>query len=59
MGGGHFTNIPELVRALVHDAPEAIKWLNDYGVMFDKEEDGTMLTNHGGGTSKKKNACSC
>ena len=34
MGGGHFTNIPELVRALVHDAPEAIKWLNDYGVML-------------------------
>ena len=54
MGGGHFTNIPELVRALVHDAPEAIKWLNDYGVMFDKEEDGTMLTNHGGGTSRKR-----
>ena len=54
MGGGHFTNVPELVRALVHDAPEAIKWLNDFGVMFDKEEDGTMLTNHGGGTSRKR-----
>lgn len=54
MGGGHFTNVPELVRALVHDAPEAIKWLNDFGVMFDKEKDGTMLTNHGGGTSRKR-----
>jgi len=54
MGGGHFTNIPELVNALVKDAPGVIKWLNDFGVMFDKEEDGTMVTTHGGGTSRKR-----
>ena len=54
MGGGHYTNIPELVNALVKDAPGVIKWLNDLGVMFDKEKDGTMITTHGGGTSRKR-----
>ena len=58
MGGGHFTNVPELVYKLVHDGPECIKWLNDLGVMFDKEADGTMVTTHGGGTSRKRmHAC--
>ncbi len=58
MGGGHFKNIPELVYKLVNDAPICIKWLNDLGVMFDKEADGTMVTTHGGGTSRKRmHAC--
>ncbi len=54
MGGGHFTNDRELVRALVEDAPSVIQWLEDLGVMFDKEEDGTMRTLHGGGTSRRR-----
>ena len=54
MGGGHFKNVPELVYKLVNDAPICIKWLNDLGVMFDKEADGTMVTTHGGGTSRKR-----
>ena len=54
MGGGHFKNVPELVYKLVHDGPECIQWLNNLGVMFDKEEDGTMVTTHGGGTSRKR-----
>ncbi len=54
MGGGHFTNIPELVRALVNDAPMVIKWLEEMGTMFDKEGNGTMVTAHGGGTSRKR-----
>ena len=54
MGGGHFVNRPELVKKLVLDAPGAIKWLNELGVEFDKEEDGTMITTHGGGTSRKR-----
>jgi succinate dehydrogenase/fumarate reductase flavoprotein subunit len=54
MGGGHFTNKKELVSALVKDAPGVIKWLNELGVMFDKEADGTMVTTHGGGTSRKR-----
>ena len=54
MGGGHFTNAPELVEALVMDAPSVIQWLEDLGCMFDKEPDGTMRTIHGGGTSRKR-----
>lgn len=54
IGGGHFTNIPELVEALVMDAPGVIKWLEDLGMMFDKEPDGTMVEAHGGGTSRKR-----
>ncbi|MCQ2412423.1 MAG: FAD-dependent oxidoreductase [Sphaerochaetaceae bacterium] len=53
-GGGHFAGRPELVRRLVMEAPDAIKWLNDLGVEFDKEADGTMVTTHGGGTSRKR-----
>jgi len=54
VGGGRFDNIPELARALVIDAPPAIDWLEKMGVMFDKKEDGTMITIHGGGTSRKR-----
>ena len=58
MGGGHFANKPELVYKLVTEAPEAIQWLNHLGVEFDKTEDGTMVTTHGGGTSRKRmHAC--
>lgn len=53
-GGGHFAAKPELLKKLVCDAPEAIEWLNDLGVEFDKAEDGTMITTHGGGTSRKR-----
>jgi succinate dehydrogenase/fumarate reductase flavoprotein subunit len=54
MGGGHYTNHPELVEALVKDAPKVIKWHEELGVMYDKEPDGTMLVIHGGGTSRKR-----
>jgi len=54
MGGGHFSNDPDLVEALVRDAPEAIAWLESLGCMFDKEPDGTLVTMHGGGTSRKR-----
>lgn len=54
LGGGHFTNKPELLKKLVNDGPLAIKWLSDLGVLFDKEKDGTMVTTHGGGTSRKR-----
>ena len=57
-GGGHFAAKHELLYKLVNDAPDAIKWLNELGVMFDKEADGTMITTHGGGTSRKRmHAC--
>lgn len=57
-GGGHFKNKPELLYKLVNEAPEAIQWLNNLGVMFDKAPDGTMITTHGRGTSRKRmHAC--
>ena len=54
VGGGQFANVPELVRALVTDAPQVIYWLESLGVMFDKEPDGRIKVKHGGGTSKKR-----
>ncbi len=53
-GGGHFAAKPELLSRLVTEAPEAIQWLNNLGVEFDKAPDGTMITTHGGGTSRKR-----
>jgi len=53
-GGGHFAAKPELLYKLVNEAPEAIQWLNGLGVEFDKASDGTMITTHGGGTSRKR-----
>ncbi len=53
-GGGHFAAKRELLSKLVCDAPEAILWLSQLGVEFDKEADGTMVTTHGGGTSRKR-----
>jgi len=53
-GGGHFTAKRELLAKLVSDAPEAIQWLIDLGVEFDRHIDGTMVTTHGGGTSRKR-----
>lgn len=53
-GGGHYAAKRELLEKLVCDAPEAILWLNELGVEFDKAPDGTMITTHGGGTSRKR-----
>jgi succinate dehydrogenase / fumarate reductase flavoprotein subunit len=54
IGGGGYNNFPELVRALVMDAPYVISWLQDLGTMFDKQRDGTYITIHGGGTSRRR-----
>ena len=54
MGGGHFTNDQKLARRLVLDAPMLIKWHEELGVIYDKEDDGTMVTIHGGGTCRKR-----
>ena len=53
-GGGHFAAQKDLLYKLVTDAPEAIRWLSELGVEFDKAEDGSMITTHGGGTSRKR-----
>jgi len=58
MGGGHFANKPELVRRLVEDAPFIIKWLEDLGVMFDKDAEGNMIEVTGGGACRRRlHAC--
>jgi succinate dehydrogenase/fumarate reductase flavoprotein subunit len=54
MGGGHFDNKPDLVRALTEDGPEVVKWLEDLGVVWDKNPDHSMYVLHGGGTSRKR-----
>jgi succinate dehydrogenase/fumarate reductase flavoprotein subunit len=54
MGGGHFTNVPELAETLVTRAPSAIHWLEHLGVNFSKTADGRLHTIHGGGTSRKR-----
>ncbi|OGD16533.1 MAG: fumarate reductase [Candidatus Aminicenantes bacterium RBG_13_59_9] len=54
LGGGHFDNKPGLVRALTEDGPEVVQWLEDLGVVWDKNSDGSMYVLHGGGTSRKR-----
>jgi len=54
IGGGHFDNKPKLVEALVKDGPKSIQWLENLGVMFDKNPNGSMSVKPGGGTSRSR-----
>lgn len=54
IGGGHFDNKPELVRALTSDAPQVVQELEHLGVIWDKLDDGSLQRLHGGGTSRKR-----
>ncbi|MHA1840025.1 MAG: FAD-binding protein [Candidatus Ranarchaeia archaeon] len=54
IGGGHFTNKPELVKILVQDAPLIIRWHEELGVMYDKDKNGNLVLAMGGGTSKPR-----
>ncbi|MBU0498517.1 MAG: FAD-binding protein [Gammaproteobacteria bacterium] len=54
IGGGHFDNKPELVRALTEDGPDVVRALENLGVMWDKMEDGSLQVLHGGGTSRRR-----
>lgn len=54
MGGGHFTNKPDVLRALVEDAPFIIHWLHELGAIIDKEENGNFVEKWGGGTSVRR-----
>jgi len=53
-GGGHFTNKPDLARALALDAPGIIKWHEELGVMYDRQDDGEFQELSGGGTCKNR-----
>jgi succinate dehydrogenase / fumarate reductase flavoprotein subunit len=52
-GGGHFQNKPDVVRALVEDAPFIMQWLTELGAMFDRDENGFSELS-GGGTSRPR-----
>jgi len=54
IGGGKFKNLPELVKALVLEAPLIVKWLVDLGVLFDHALDGTHLAGLSGGHSRRR-----
>ena len=54
IGGGHFTNVPELAETLAKEAPSVMQWLLDLGCNFSKYDDGTLKTMHGGGTCRKR-----
>jgi len=53
-GGGHFTNKPELARALALDAPKIINWHQELGVMYDRQDDGEFQELSGGGTCRNR-----
>ncbi len=54
MGGGHFKNEPDIVATFVKQAPDALRWLEDLGVLFSKFPDGRLESMHGGGTCRKR-----
>ena len=54
MGGGGFKNLPDLVHALVHDAPMILEWLARLGVMFDRSEEGGLLASFAGGQCRRR-----
>jgi succinate dehydrogenase / fumarate reductase flavoprotein subunit len=54
MGGGRFANSRELVRTLVEDAPEVLRWLRSLGVMFDFSPEEGLVASFAGGHSRKR-----
>jgi succinate dehydrogenase / fumarate reductase flavoprotein subunit len=54
MGGGGFHNLPNLVQALVTDAPMILGWLAQLGVMFDRNDHGGLLTSFAGGQCRRR-----
>ncbi|MHA2406935.1 MAG: FAD-binding protein [Candidatus Ranarchaeia archaeon] len=54
LGGGHFTNNPQLVKVLVEDAPLILQWHQELGIMYDRDPDGVLHTTSGGGTCRER-----
>ena len=54
MGGGGFQNHPNLVNALVLDAPMILEWLTRLGVMFDRRGDRDLLASFAGGQCRRR-----
>ena len=58
IGGGHFANKPEVVEALVNDAPFVMEWLCNLGAMLDRNPDGSFVEKaFGGGSRLRMHAC--
>lgn len=51
---GHKTGEKELIKQLVLDGPENIRWLIQQGMQFDLNEFGDLLTRKAGGTSANR-----
>ena len=54
MVGGRGKNIPELVEALVNDAPFIVEWLTSLGVNFDRLSDGAYYAHMPAGHSRRR-----
>lgn len=54
MVGGRGKNIPELVEALVNDAPFIVEWLTSLGVNFDRLPDGAYYAHMPAGHSRRR-----
>ncbi len=54
MAGGRFKNIPDVVEALVNDAPFIVDWLTKLGVVFDRKSDANYFTHMPAGHSRKR-----
>jgi len=54
MVGGRFKNIPDVVEALVKDAPSIVDWLTKLGVVFDRKAEGNYFTHMPAGHSRKR-----
>ena len=52
--GGRGKNIPELVEALVNDAPFILDWLTSLGVNFDRLPDGSYFAHMPAGHSRRR-----
>ncbi len=54
MVGGRFKNIPEVVEALVNEAPSILEWLTNLGVNFDRKADGSYFNHMPAGHAFKR-----
>jgi len=54
IGGGHYANKPEVVKALVEDAPFVMQWLLKLGAIIDRESNGDFSERLAGGFSRKR-----
>jgi succinate dehydrogenase/fumarate reductase flavoprotein subunit len=58
LGGGHFTNKPDVVKVLCEEAPKVFKWLCELGALFDRDDEGLFLEGTVGGITRKRfHAC--